>query len=55
MTNSNIFELNYKMFEKRMNIIKEELIMVVFHPKRLERYLEMGYDIFDDYIGLKDK
>jgi len=31
-----------------MNIIREELMMKIFHPKRLERFLDMGYDIADD-------
>jgi hypothetical protein len=31
-----------------MNIYKEELMMIVFHPKRFIRYLDMGYNIGDD-------
>ena len=46
--NQSIVQLNREMFQKRMTIIREELMMTVFHPKRLERYLEMGYDIFDE-------
>jgi hypothetical protein len=37
-----------RMALSRMNIIKEELIMKVFHPSRFGRYLNMGYDLGDD-------
>jgi hypothetical protein len=52
-SNPNIFELDYEKLDDRMNIYKEELMMVVFHPTRFCRYLDIGYDILDDsYISL---
>jgi hypothetical protein len=47
--NPSIFKkvINYRFLEKRMNIIKEELIMKCMHPVRLIRFLEMGGDIDD--------
>jgi hypothetical protein len=34
-----------------MDIIREELMMEIFHPIRFERYMNMGYDIAcDEYI-----
>jgi hypothetical protein len=39
--------INYKFLEKRMNVIREELIMKCMHPSRLERWIEMGGDIDD--------
>ena len=45
--NEGINELNYKFLEERMDIIREDLMKVVYHPKRLEYYLGLGYDIFD--------
>jgi hypothetical protein len=36
-----------------MDIIREELMMKVYHPLRFERYINMGYDIADDqYINI---
>jgi hypothetical protein len=46
--NPNIFSLNYKFIEERMSIYKEELMMAVFHPKRFNRYLNLGYNLGDD-------
>jgi hypothetical protein len=46
--NPSIFVLNYDLLRKRMNIIKEELIMKALHPNRFERYLELGYNMGDD-------
>ena len=31
-----------------MDIIREELMMKIYHPIRFEKYLNMGYDIADD-------
>ena len=31
-----------------MDIIREDLMKVVYHPKRLEYWLNLGYDIFDE-------
>jgi hypothetical protein len=47
--NPSIFreEINYKFLDKRMNITKEEMIMNCMHPRRLNRWIEMGGDIDD--------
>ena len=52
-SNENIFELDYLSFKNRMDIIREELIIKIYHPIRFERYLNMGYDIADEqYIKI---
>lgn len=45
--NSSIFSrtINYKILKERMDIIREELMMKCMHPRRLERWIEMGGDI----------
>ena len=46
--NRAISKLNYQWLQERMDIIREDLMKAVFHPKRLEYYLEHhDYDIFD--------
>lgn len=46
--NPAIFEFNYKkVATQRMSILREELMMNVLHPKRIERWLEQGLDIDD--------
>ena len=45
--NLNIFCCDYDYYKKRMDIYREELMKKVFHPQRLSRYLELGYDLFD--------
>ena len=46
--NPGINKLNYQWLKQRMDIIREDLIKAVFHPKRLEYYLEhYNYNIFD--------
>ena len=46
--NEGYYELNYKFLKERMDIIREDLMKAVYHPKRLEYYLGLGYDdIFD--------
>jgi hypothetical protein len=47
--NPSIFKktINYEYLNQRMNVIREELTMKCMHPKRLERFLEMGGDIDD--------
>jgi hypothetical protein len=47
-SNPGIFELDYKFLENRIKIYKEELMMTVFHPRRFNKYLEMGYNMGDD-------
>jgi hypothetical protein len=46
--NENIFELDLLYFKKNMDLIREELMMKVFHPLRLEKYLNIGYNICSD-------
>ena len=36
---------------KRMDIIREDLIMKSMHPKRLERWIELGGEIDDFYAS----
>jgi hypothetical protein len=51
--NPNIFELDLDFFKKKMDIIREELMMKIYHPLRFKRYMNMGYDIGDDiYIEI---
>ena len=46
--NQAISELNYQWLKQRMDIIREDSMKAVFHPKRLEYYLEHhDYDKFD--------
>jgi hypothetical protein len=41
-------EFNYKkVATKRMNILREDLMMKALHPKRIEKWLEQGLDIDD--------
>lgn len=46
--NSITLTVDYKALDNRINIYKEELMMVVFHPRRFLKYLEMGYNMGDD-------
>ena len=46
--NGGTCELNYKFLKERMDIIREDLMKAVYHPKRLEYYLGLGYNIFDE-------
>jgi hypothetical protein len=39
--------INYAYLKKRMDVIREELMMKSMHPRRLERWLELGGDIDD--------
>ncbi len=49
-----IFKDNYKYFKYISDIHREELIKKVYHPKRVFKLLEMGYDIGEDvYIEEK--
>jgi hypothetical protein len=47
--NPSIFKkvINYLFLKERMDIIREELMMTIMHPKRLEKWIEMGGDIDD--------
>ena len=47
-SNQEINKLNYQWLKEIMDIIREDLMKAVFHPKRLEYYFEHhDYDIFD--------
>jgi hypothetical protein len=41
--NSHIFELDYNGLKKRMDIIREELIKKVYHPKNINKWLENNF------------
>ena len=47
--NPSIFKkmINYKYLYQRINMIREELMIKSMHPRRLERWIEMGGDIDD--------
>ena len=45
--NPAIFQCDYTFYRERMDVQREELIKAAFHPKRLKRSLELGYDLFD--------
>ena len=47
-SNSSIFQWDYEFYRKRMDVHREELMKAVFHPKRLKRSLELGYDLFNN-------
>ena len=51
-TIDDLFEIldlyNYKRLKEKMDIIREDLMKAVFHPKRLEHNLNLGYDIFEE-------
>jgi len=50
--NPSIFELDYNALKERCNIYKEELMQKVMHPSRIQKYLNLGYDVdeIDNYI-----
>ena len=49
--NLGTIEINYSYLRKKMDIIREDLIKTVFHPKKLEYYLtKHNYDIFEEDI-----
>ena len=43
--NSEIFDYSYEYLEKRCNVFKEELIQKAMNPKKLQRYIDEGYDM----------
>jgi hypothetical protein len=43
--NSEIFDYSYEYLEERCNIYKEELIQKAMSPKKLQRYIDEGYDM----------
>ena len=46
--NPSIFQWDYTFYRERMDVHREELMKAVFHPKRLKRSLELGYNLFDE-------
>ena len=42
--NKSIYTCDYEYYRKRMDVHREDLMKKVFHPRRLIRYLEIGYD-----------
>ncbi len=47
--NINIFEIDYEILKKRIEIFKEELIQKCFHPNKVFYYLDVyQYDIAND-------
>jgi len=44
---SHIFELDLDALKERCAISKEELIQRSMHPSRIQRLLDMGYEIED--------
>ena len=47
-----IKKINYKFLKDKMDIIREELIIKCMHPRRLQRWIEMGGEIDDFQIFL---
>jgi hypothetical protein len=45
--NTNIFELDYGFLKRRMDIIREELMMKAWHPSRVMKWIEAGMDMED--------
>jgi benzoyl-CoA reductase/2-hydroxyglutaryl-CoA dehydratase subunit BcrC/BadD/HgdB len=43
--NSEIFDYSYEYLEERCNVFKEELIQKAMNPKKLQRYIDEGYDM----------
>jgi hypothetical protein len=48
LMNENLLELDLFSLKKKMDLIREELMMKVFHPDRFKKYMEIGYDICND-------
>jgi hypothetical protein len=50
--NPSIFELDYHGLKNRCNIFKEELIQVALKPSKIQKYLDLGYELddLDNYI-----
>ena len=48
-SDKNNIEINYELIEKRMNIIKDDLMKAVYHPHKLQYYLNIfHYDIVSE-------
>ena len=42
--NPSIFELDYTLIDKRINIIKEQMMMKMFHPCNIDKFSGWGFD-----------
>ena len=48
-SNEGVSELNYQWLKERMDIIREDLMKAVYHPRRLKYYFEhYDCDIFEE-------
>ena len=45
-SNPSIFQWDYTFYRERMDVHREELMKALYHPRRLKRSLELGYDLF---------
>ena len=43
--NPSIFELDYNKIRIRMDIIKEEMMQKVFHPRNIDKFADCGFSI----------
>jgi hypothetical protein len=43
--NKGIFEIDYRKIKQKMNILTEEIMKKVFHPRKMNNYL-CKYDYF---------
>ena len=43
--NPSIFELDYNKIRTRMDIIKEEMMQRVFHPRNIDKFADWGFSI----------
>lgn len=48
--NPGIFELDYTVLRKRMDVLREELLMEALHPRRIARLLELTGGQLDGFI-----
>jgi hypothetical protein len=46
--NPAIFELDYQKMKESKRELNEAIIAEAWHPKRIARWIEMGFDIEDD-------
>ena len=44
LKNPSIFEYDYIQMKKNMSILKEELMMKAWHPTRVLKWIENGYE-----------
>ena len=48
-------EINYKAITKHQDITREDLNKALFHPKKLTKIQEQGYEGFDDYYDFDEE